>query len=75
MASAKDADGKKSKNQYCQAYFYVGEDALLRGKSADAKKLFQESITAGSTGSYEYIGAIAELERMKAPQAARTASH
>jgi lipoprotein NlpI len=75
LASAKDADSKKSNLQHCQAYFYIGEDALLRGKLADAKRLFQESITAGSTGSYEYIGAIAEFDRMKTPQPARTASH
>jgi lipoprotein NlpI len=75
LASAKDADSKKSNLQHCQAYLFMGEDALLRGKSAEAKKLFQESISAGSAGSYEYIGAIAELDRMKTPQPARTASH
>jgi lipoprotein NlpI len=75
LASARDADTKKSKNQYCQAYFCMGEDALLRGKTAEAKELLQESIIAGSTGSYEYIGAIAELDRMKTPQLAKTGSH
>ena len=67
LSSATVVDGKKSNNQSCQAYFYIGEDALLRGKLAEAKKLFQKSITAGSTGSYEYIAAMAELDRLKAP--------
>ncbi|SRR5258708_863814 len=75
LSSARDADGKKDNKQSCQAYFYIGEDALLRGKSADAEKLFQESIAAGSPSSFEYIGARAELERMKAPQSVKATSH
>jgi lipoprotein NlpI len=75
LASASDANEGKSKKQYCQAYFFLGEDALLRGKLAGAKKLFLQSITAGSTASYEYIGAIAELERVKALRHAKTTSH
>lgn len=66
LASATDTDKRKSKDQSCQADFNLGEAAVLRGNLAEAKQLFQKSITAGSTGSYEYIGAAAELDRMKA---------
>ena len=75
LATAKDADSKKSKNQQCQAYFYLGEDALLRGKMAEARRLFQESLTIGSTGSFEHIGAVAELGRIKTLQHAKIRSH
>ena len=64
--AAGDADGKKSKRQQSQAYFYLAEEALTRGKSDNAEKLFQQSVRAGSPGSYEYIAARAELDRLKA---------
>jgi lipoprotein NlpI len=65
LASAKDADAKKNSKQHCQAFFYLGEDALLRGHTAEARRLFQQAISTGPAGSYEYIGAMTEFDRMK----------
>jgi lipoprotein NlpI len=65
LASAKDSDAKKNNKQQCQAFFYLGEDALLRGHPVEARKLFQQAISTGASGNYEYIGAMAELDRMK----------
>lgn len=68
LASAKDADAKKNSKQHCQAFFYLGEDALLRGHTAEAIRLFQQAISTGAPGSYEYIGAMMEFDRMKSQQ-------
>lgn len=65
LASAKDRDAKKNRKQHCQAFFYLGEDALFRGHPVEARKLFQQAISTGAAGTYEYIGAMAELDRMK----------
>jgi lipoprotein NlpI len=68
LASARDADAKKNSKQQCQAFFYLGEDALLRGHHGEARKLFQQAISTGAAGTYEYIGAIVEFDRMKSQQ-------
>jgi lipoprotein NlpI len=64
LASAKDADAKKNSKQHGQAFFYLGEDALLRGYPVEARKLFQQAISTGAAGTYEHIGAKVELDRM-----------
>jgi lipoprotein NlpI len=76
LLSAKDKDDKKTKVRTCQAYFYLGQDALMHGRLAEAKDLFEKSVKVGSAATYEYVGAVAELDRMKAPQQpAGTISH
>jgi lipoprotein NlpI len=67
LASAKDADERKNRTQLCQAYFYLGEDALASGKLSDAKLLFRQSAATKAVGAYECIGAFAELDRLNAP--------
>ncbi|HMD72090.1 MAG TPA: tetratricopeptide repeat protein [Bryobacteraceae bacterium] len=66
VASAGSPDESIGKDQFCRAFFYLGEDAVLRGKLPEARKLFGKSIAFGSTISYEYIGAVAELDRLDA---------
>jgi lipoprotein NlpI len=68
LALAKDSDAKKNSKQQCQVFFYFGEDALLHGNPVEARKLFQKAILTGAAGTYEYIGAMAELDRMKSQQ-------
>jgi lipoprotein NlpI len=65
LASANDADTKKNNKQHCQAFFYLGEDALLHGHLLVARKLFQQAVSTKAANTYEYIGAVAELDRMK----------
>jgi lipoprotein NlpI len=65
LASAKDADAKKNSRQHSQTFFYLGEDALLRGRVVEARKLFQQAISTEAAGTYEYMGAMMELDLMK----------
>lgn len=73
LASAKDADAKKNNKQQCQAFFYLGEDALLHGHPVEARKLFQRAISTAAVGTYEYIGAMVELDRMLSHHASKAA--
>lgn len=66
LAAANDGDALKSVSQHCEAYFYLGEDALLRGKNDEAARLFQQSMATGLSQYVEYRGAMAELEKLKA---------
>lgn len=64
LASAKDKDSKKSAKQLCEAYFFLGENALLGGHQPEARGFFQKAITTRVMDSFEYMGAIADLDRM-----------
>jgi lipoprotein NlpI len=66
LASAKNEDAKKNSKQHCQAYFFLGEDALLSSHETEARRLFQDAIATRVMDSFEYMGAIAELDRMDA---------
>jgi lipoprotein NlpI len=67
LSSAQDPNPRKDVFQRCEAYFYIGEDALLHGRKDEAKAMFEQAIATGVTSFYEYNGAIVELARMKAP--------
>jgi lipoprotein NlpI len=67
LAAAKDADALKAMAQRCEADFYLGEDALLRGKVEEARKLFQRCIATGLSAYVEYRGAVVELNKLQAP--------
>jgi lipoprotein NlpI len=61
LAAANNSDPKKSNEQHCEAYYYLGEHALLSGKSAEAADLFQKSISTGEANFIEFRSATAEL--------------
>jgi lipoprotein NlpI len=54
----------EGKTSVCEAYFYIGEDALIHKRPGDAKTLFQKAVSSGVLGSLEYFAARAELDRM-----------
>jgi tetratricopeptide (TPR) repeat protein len=66
LAAASDPDAKKDREQHCEAYFYLGEYALMKGNAAEARRLFQQSIDTGETSFVEYAGAEMELKRSPA---------
>jgi tetratricopeptide (TPR) repeat protein len=66
LAAASDPDAKKDREQHCEAYFYLGEYALMKGNAAEARRLFQESIDTGESTFVEYAGAQMELKRSPA---------
>ncbi len=55
----------KDKVQRCQAYFYLGENAMIAGNNEEAKRLFNLAVDTGVSLAYEYIGAQAELKRLQ----------
>jgi tetratricopeptide (TPR) repeat protein len=54
----------EGKTSVCEAYFYLGEDALIHNRPRDAKTLFQKAVLSGSLNTLEYFSARAELDRM-----------
>jgi|ERR1035437_1106108 lipoprotein NlpI len=65
LSAANDPDAKKALDWHCEAYFYLGEDALVGGRRSEAKCLFQQSINTGATSFAEYAGAQAELKLLQ----------
>jgi lipoprotein NlpI len=64
LRSAESLDPKKSREQRCEAYFYLGEQALMRGDRQEAIKLFQATLDTGVTNFIEYEAAQIELQRL-----------
>jgi lipoprotein NlpI len=49
----------------CQAYFYLGEHALIEGKREEARELLQESIDTEAKSDPEYVLAEGELRNLR----------
>ena len=64
LSAAKDSNPKKDENKRCEAYFFLGEYALLQGNAVDAALLFREAIATGATNNLAYSGAQAELKHL-----------
>lgn len=62
LAAAANLDPNKDRGRYCKAYFYLGEQALLEGKQAEAKRLFQQAVETGVMEFDECRGAQEELK-------------
>ena len=65
LAAAEHPDSNERRGRLCEAYFYLGQHALLAGRRRDARRLFQAVIDTGLTGFVEYHAAQAELRRMR----------
>ena len=63
-AAARPGDSRTRKLQTCQASFYLGEDALLRGDAEAAKKQLTEARDSCPRFFVEYEAAAAELKRV-----------
>jgi lipoprotein NlpI len=66
LAAAKVKDMEEERQRICEAYFYLGEDALLRGRRADALDLLRKATKTGPATSFAYLAAEAELARLGA---------
>ncbi len=64
LHTAKDADPKKDREQHCEAYFYLGQKALMRGNRSEAIRFFKLTLDTGVTNFVEYSGAESELTRL-----------
>lgn len=67
MRLAPSSDSRVAKDQTCAVAFYVGEQLLAEGRTADATTRFQEARAHCPKSFTEYDGAVAELGRLGAP--------
>jgi tetratricopeptide (TPR) repeat protein len=63
VEATRDKDPKKNREQRCEAFFYVGQRALIAGKQDQANRLLQRSQETHAADLFEYMGAQAELQR------------
>jgi len=64
LAAANDSEPKTKQRQVCEANFYGGELALLRGEREEAARLFRLAASDCPRGSTEWSGASAELRAL-----------
>jgi lipoprotein NlpI len=64
MAIVKTGTAQQQREQLCEASFYLGEEALLRGNRDQAVSLFRQSIGTGLTYFYEYQGSAIEMQHL-----------
>ena len=65
LSLVKDLNKNRDKQQmHCEAYFYLGEKALIQGDQDKALFLFKKSIQTQAIGFVEYYEAQAELKRL-----------
>jgi lipoprotein NlpI len=62
VVSSEGCRAEEEQTEHCEAYFFLGEYALLQGKEVDAVLLFREAIATGATNNLAYSGAQAELK-------------
>ncbi len=70
LEAARAAQANDDQSQVCEAHFYLGEDALLRFRRAEALDLFRMTIAECPPAFHEYVGAQAELKALTAQDAA-----
>jgi lipoprotein NlpI len=64
LEAARDPDPTMQRERQCEAYFYVGQELLLRGQRDAAVRMLQGAVSTGVTSLYEYASARAELRRL-----------
>jgi lipoprotein NlpI len=64
LKTAENPDAKKSKDQMCEAHFYLGEYHLLNNRPSEARTLLQNAEQECPKDFAEYSAAVAELKRM-----------
>jgi TPR repeat protein len=67
LAAAKNPDPRITTEQECEAYYYIGQSLLIRGKKKDAAAMFKKSVATQVTNFIEYEGSQAELSRLEPP--------
>lgn len=64
MLAAQKGTPQQQREQLCEAGFYLGEEALMRGNRDEAVRLFRQAIGTNLTYFYEYQGAAVEMQRL-----------
>lgn len=63
--SAAAASGDEASGQLCELNFYLGEWALMEGKTSEADRLFKQSLETNAAGYIEFMGAARRLHKEK----------
>jgi len=71
LAAAKSTNPSKDREQHCEAFFYLGQQALIDGRQSEANRLFQRTLETGIISFVEYTAAKAELQRFAQESARR----
>jgi lipoprotein NlpI len=64
LKAAENPDARKSKDQLCEAHFYLGEYHLLHNRPGEAHTFLQNAEQECPKTFVEYRAAVAELKRM-----------
>jgi lipoprotein NlpI len=64
IAAAAAPDARTALEQQCEAYFYAGQEYLLRQEPQQARAAFEAALATGMTDFVEYDWAARELELM-----------
>jgi tetratricopeptide (TPR) repeat protein len=65
LASAQSPDGEVGRERRTEAYFYIGQYALLHGDKGKAADAFRAAVAEDANATAEYLGAKAELARLE----------
>jgi lipoprotein NlpI len=65
LAGINELPPKLRTDVLCEAQYYLGERALLKGDEAAARDYFTAAIATGANATTEYIDAKAALARVK----------
>jgi lipoprotein NlpI len=64
LDSATNADVAERPQRRCQAYFYVGQQLMIRQQSVEAARMFRETLATNASALFEFEAAQAELKRL-----------
>ena len=64
LDSVAEADATERRQRRCQAYFYLGQQLLIRQQTNEAAKMFRETVATNASALFEYEAAHAELKRL-----------
>jgi TPR repeat protein len=67
LKATKNKNAQQQRMKECEAYYYIGQQMLIRGKERQAKVMFQKSIDTQVTDYVEYTGSKAELALLAKP--------
>jgi lipoprotein NlpI/Zn-dependent protease len=70
LAAATAGDAGTHRGRLCEAAFFRGEQALLRGETGEAEALLREALEKGPGHFVEQVAAEIELQRLSAPETA-----
>lgn len=64
IAETRDADPVKQRENECVAFFFLGQERLVKGDTERAAEYFQKTLDTGITGYRQYAAAEEELRRL-----------